>query len=368
MLLGFRNPQETRKDPSTRSRATRYNSAMRGIRWTGLLSVGACWFGSMSACLTATEVTVEIQTNLDCSVVRTRGLILRAGRGLDSVKGDDATSRTVHYDCTERFGEFNPIGSITLSPEALNDPGFAVSALIGLDKKSEDCQRQNVSTPNTDGSVVQRETFPGCVFTWRSTRFIKHTGLRMRMVLYVECKDIACAPNQFCGANAKCVPAELPPETCNVNTGGCTGEITSGPVADGGFSDSSAARDAKPSDSGSRIDGGVELPSTPGSIDCGGNACTNSQCCLVQNDGGVVNRCDTTGLMGCDIARCDEPGDCTNSGDACFFDTAKQAKLDCAKDSGLPRVCKRAADCPKPQICNTPASTPGWSGYVCGDP
>jgi hypothetical protein len=337
-------------------------AAMGTLRWISVCGLAACVATSMSACLTATQVVVEIQTNVDCSIVRARGVVLRAGRDATLVKGDEAASRNVYYDCAEATGNegFNAIGTISLSPEAAKDAKFAVSALIGINKKAEECQRAVES--ETDGT--SRERFPGCVFTWRSSRFLEQTGLRMRMVLYVECKDVACQATQFCGAGAKCYAGAVPAEECKDTTGGCIGEPPrdSPGVNDGGIviDGSGGSSSEGGSDGGS---GSPNAPSGAGNVACGADTCTRGPCCAVGNGGGLMEVCQSSCAVG--TSTCDEVADCS-PGKYCLvapsgygaricgaFDPAAQSRY----------VCYRDVDCPGGKTCSIPVQAQRF--YFC---
>jgi hypothetical protein len=322
-------------------------------RLVGLVGIGLCVMSSISACLTATEVVLEIQTNVDCEIIRSRGLVLHAGHTAGSVKSDAAVSRSVYFECVPGAGDgdFNTVGTLTLSPEAAKDAKFAVSGVIGIDKRSEDCRLETVVEKADDGTMVSRERFPGCVFTWRSTKFIKQTNLRMRMVLFVECKDVQCAPDKFCGAGARCYPGDVPADECKDVPRGCTGEPMLGTDAstDGNaLADGSMGTDASRIDGSNTSDTGVPRDATVSD--------TGASDAPSDSGAGSTIAC---GVMGPPVS-CIFPEIC------CRTSMPSCTALNACADARAVQACDDRSDCTAPEYCIFLSG--GYGRIGCGVP
>jgi hypothetical protein len=315
----------------------------RALRFTPLL-IGVVAL-SAPGCLSATEAILELRTNVDCSIVRNRGVVLLVGRSAPEVKRQESVFRQIYFDDCIPGGSsdaLNFLGSITLAPEETKDSVLVTAAIIGIDRKSEECKLQQVmqqqnNSPMNEAALAEK--FPGCSYTWRSTRFLKRSKLTLKMVVYVECKDVACGPNEFCGAGAKCLPADQSAVDC-ARVEGCDGEPTS--------ADSGVTLDA-------RQDGTAPTDGSAGSTEGGANGEGGSN-----NDAGALDDAgpfNSTGT-GPDQVECIDGSICKGATPFCCANNASPPGPVCGGQCDAPRSvvpivirCDGAEDCMPGYYC-----------------
>jgi hypothetical protein len=191
---------------------------MRPRPWLALF-VGFALYGAAGGCRGATQITVELTTDVKCDDVR--GTTLTVGE-LDGLDEHAITTQTTA--CDPATGR---IGSIVVVPSGENDATIAFRAVLGLGRDPTSC--------------VAPSYGPGCVVARRALRFVPHETLTLPVFLAAICSGVACGETETCVQGA-CKSATIAdPSTCASEIG--CGEDTLPP---GTGSGADAGPDATP--------------------------------------------------------------------------------------------------------------------------
>lgn len=179
-----------------------------------VVCLGAIALASAS-CRSATQVVVDVTTDIDCSASATETSIT-VGR-IDSLEQRPASSTTPR--CAN-----GRIGALVVVPSGSSTDELAIRVVTGIGKSAEAC----VSGGYTGGCIVAR----------RALHFLPHEQLTVVVAMRAPCKDVACDANAFTTCvNGACVPGRVADST-QCEGAGCTENTLSpgdaGPPRDGG--------------------------------------------------------------------------------------------------------------------------------------
>lgn len=169
------------------------------------------------ACRGATEITVDVSTDLDCS--DHAGTTITVGKlgALPNIP----TTKSI------QCGTDKSIGTLVIIPSAGNDEvvAFQVTTGVGID-------------PELCGDPKNAAQ---CIVARRALRFIPHESLRVKVPMRVDCRGVKCDATSTC-VHGACIPAAIDDST-RCSGAGCD-ETALGSGADGGITD--AGVDASP--------------------------------------------------------------------------------------------------------------------------
>ena len=179
-----------------------------------LLVTGSCM--AALGCRSPTQITVEVDTNLDCSQITSTAI---AVGNTDALVAKSAASSTLHC-------EAGHIGALVVVPSANAEDEVAIRVVSGVQgRTAEACTASGFRG--------------GCIVARRSLHFVPHTPLRVPVLMSATCVDIACdAPGTFATCvNGACVAAEIPDPAACTGDGCGEGVLGAGgvPSADAGL-------------------------------------------------------------------------------------------------------------------------------------
>jgi hypothetical protein len=182
-----------------------------------------------TSCLTATEIAVDVTTDVPCDHVRSTTISV-GELGPNGI--DDGAFASTQTRCAD-----GRIGTLVIVPSGANDSDVAFRVTTGVDKPAEECK----------GAGGQ-----GCIVARRALRFLPHTRLDVPVAMRGSCEGIVCVdPATTCVVGA-CVPATIPdPSTCTT-PGGCGETSLADAGSDATIEDASmdaSAKDATMADS-----------------------------------------------------------------------------------------------------------------------
>src|SRR5262249_41283279 len=135
---------------------------------------GVALFGelfSLIGCRTATQVTVELTTDVDCSTHPSTATQIEH---LDTeVEGRFASVETTACSSSDR------IGSFVIVPSGDNSDLFAVKILLARGRSVESCR----------DAEVHSTSFEGCIAARRALHFLPHTELTLPIALRQDCDN-----------------------------------------------------------------------------------------------------------------------------------------------------------------------------------
>jgi hypothetical protein len=210
----------------------------------------------LSGCLDATQIEVELRTDVKCADRPETTISVGTLGQLES-----SAPVAVTTACDEQTGR---IGSIVVLPHDSKEGQVGLEVVAGIVKSAEECRRDHF--------------VGGCIVARRSLNFVKHHGLKLPIELEAACIDVPCGATETCRKGA-CVSAEVDPTSCHTNQGcsivdpdagmGGTGGMGSAEV--GGWGASGAAAVGGTS-GGSDGEGGSGGSSNGGRSASGGSA------------------------------------------------------------------------------------------------
>ncbi|HMA94444.1 MAG TPA: hypothetical protein VKP30_17250 [Polyangiaceae bacterium] len=151
----------------------------------------------LTSCREATEVTVEITTDINCADRPKTGVSLGPPSQIESRPLATATEQ-----CDASTGR---IGSIVLIPDKDKGEEFGLRVVAGMTMSAEEC--------------IQRGYVGGCVVSRRVLSFVPHDHLRLPIRLEASCIDVPCNATQTCRGGS-CVSAVIAdPSACTSGSG-----------------------------------------------------------------------------------------------------------------------------------------------------
>lgn len=168
------------------------------IRRVDLARLGWVFFTAalMGGCLDATQIEIELSTDVDCSD-RPQTTIRVGQLGLIEKSPPVAVTAA----CNAETGR---IGSLVILPNESKQGHLEIQVVAGLGKSAEECQRDNF--------------VGGCIVARRSLNFVKHRSLRLPIGLEVACLDVPCGATQTC-RKGECVSSQVNPDSCESEQG-----------------------------------------------------------------------------------------------------------------------------------------------------
>lgn len=163
---------------------------MRSIRRSSAVLSGALLLVGVSACRSATEITLSIRTNVSCEDVQTwQGVAVYVGKPGAESEGQAPTL------VTKRCTADGEIGSLVVVPSGGKDEAVGVRVVAGVTRSPEECLAND---------------YKGCIVARRAVRFTPHTDLSLEVALTSNCQDVACDPARSCTAGV-CLASTAPP-------------------------------------------------------------------------------------------------------------------------------------------------------------
>jgi hypothetical protein len=181
---------------------------LRGARLVASsLGVGALLY----ACLSPTQITARISTDVDCTTV---------AQNQTAIYG--ASARTEPPITTTRAcdpaGTMHDVGTLVIAPRGdEKDQHFSVVVVAGVDRPSEECAAND---------------YKGCIVARRRMSFVPHEPLELPIELLKACLDVPCDEDKTCFRGA-CISANA------TRINGCLGPDCdpTGGSGDGGTDD-----------------------------------------------------------------------------------------------------------------------------------
>ena len=184
-----------------------------------------------AACRTATQITVDVTTDIDCS--RLSGTSITVGQ-LGAEGGvEDKRSAAISTRC-----DAGRIGALVVFPSGSKDDQAAIKVVTGVGRAPDTC--------------VAPAYGEGCIVARRALRYIPHAALTVPIAMRGSCDGILCDDAKTC-VRGQCVDATIP-SSDSCRGGGCD-EGALEPGTDGGSPDASV--DGAPDAS---VDGAPDAP------------------------------------------------------------------------------------------------------------
>jgi hypothetical protein len=139
------------------------------------------------ACLSPTQITVRLSTDVECTTVTPYGTSIYGG----DPKGGPITSTR---NCTGP-GEMHDIGTLVITPSGDHEEALSLTVVAGVKRPSEECAAND---------------YKDCIVARRRMRFYNHEPLDLPIELRRACLDVPCDPKETCFRGA-CVTAEVQP-------------------------------------------------------------------------------------------------------------------------------------------------------------
>ena len=323
-------------------------------------------------CRTATQVTLDIETNVVCSDMRGVDIVIaadshdaehRAALDVPGIRYATATTSSCADGPAPRR-----VGTLVVTPGG-GDGAVVVVAAFGSTTTS-DCMAPSFA--------------PGCIVARRRFGFVDHQAVTLPIVLDPICAGIPCNENSTC-VGKKCVDSQV---DCASGTCGDPGQrsgdgglvevdafspldASGGDASEGGGADATADG----ASDGSISDGATDAPfeassdaGSGGSCPFGGSTCaapiavacpplpaSPDLCCYSVSPPTCGGPGKCAGMSGC----CRSSDDCTG-GDVCCASTATPT-------AATTIVCKPRAACGMGQtiVCATPGNAGCGAGHSC---
>jgi hypothetical protein len=295
------------------------------------------WLGSaglvgstLAACLGATQIMVEGQTDVACADVRGTSFYV-AAPGAPSGAGSPAA---VSATCDGATGS---LGSLTVVPAGDNDGAVRITLVLGVDRPSDQC--------SPDAPEV------GCIVARRTLRYAPHRTQRVPIFLATACLGVRCAEGETCAQGA-CVSSACAGDACG-NVDPSAPPVGGPPTRPDADAPEAGATDAAPP-----TDGGAAPPSGPaesGRVACPSKVAPRAECSVSAGESCCIGPQSTcTSPAGGELCpagaghfRCDDTSDCVGKAAVCCLRVraATCSDRDECEASGGRVLCASSAQC-----------------------
>jgi Regulator of Chromosome Condensation (RCC1) repeat protein/regulator of chromosome condensation (RCC1) repeat-containing protein len=163
--------------------------------WVALISfVPASLLASAFACQEATQVKVDIQTDVPCDQVH--GTSFTVGRSDEDL--ETKPPARVNLGCNDATSS---LGRLVLVPTAdENDAEFAFKVVTAVEAESVD--------------ACVAPDYKGCIVARRVLRYVPQSSLTVTVLMRSSCKNVACSAATTCAADTECRSSSEDPERC----------------------------------------------------------------------------------------------------------------------------------------------------------
>jgi hypothetical protein len=172
--------------------------------------------GLLSGCLDATQIELELTTDVNCADRPETAISVGTLGQLESSPPVAVTTA-----CEAQTGR---IGSLVVLPHDSKEGQVAVEVVAGIAKTAEECRRDRF--------------VGGCIVARRMLNFVKHRSLRLPIELEAACVDVPCGSTETC-RRGSCVSAEVDPDSCLTGLGCMIDDAGDGSGGDGSGGDGS---------------------------------------------------------------------------------------------------------------------------------
>jgi hypothetical protein len=166
----------------------------------------------VASCRDATQITVDVTTDVKCPDVKGTSLTIGTLDGLD---GRPPTAQTTA--CTP--GAVARVGKIVVVPSGEKDDAVAVRVVLGFGRDPAEC--------------VAPTFGPGCIVARRSLRYVPHENLTLPIFMSAACSGVACGATETC-VGGTCKPATIDDPSLCTKAEGCGEEALGSVAVDGG--------------------------------------------------------------------------------------------------------------------------------------
>ena len=156
----------------------------------GLTVLAASAATAIASCRGATEILLDIRTNIPCSgAAKWHGIAVYTGHpGIDVETRAPTTTSTA-------CGADGQIGTLAVVPNAANDAEIGLRIVAGITRAPEDCAAHG---------------YEGCVVARRTLTFLPHETLPLTINLDSECTGLGCDALHSC-TNGSCTDSRVTP-------------------------------------------------------------------------------------------------------------------------------------------------------------
>ncbi len=170
-----------------------------------LIFLAAAVGAGASACREPTQITLQVDTDVDCDKL--------VGHGGTAIIGGAPTDDpvTITRDCSGA-GPLRTIGSLVIAPSGKRDDVVSISVVAGATSPLNACAAAD---------------FAGCIVARRRLRFVPHEPLELRVRLSSACIGIKCAEDRTC-VDGRCVTADVDDPAFCSTTQECDARLLTG--------------------------------------------------------------------------------------------------------------------------------------------
>jgi hypothetical protein len=198
-----------------------------------VIAAGVCLAAPLASCLDATEIVLQISTDVPCSTVGTTELVVRIGS-----PANIATNPSTHLESTTCMAgdatssTSNDLGNVVILPSGGFDELVSISVAL-----------------SNDVATLTPSCFPepggaSCIYAHRQISFLPHGRVTLPIVLSSTCAGVSCVAPLTCNPDTgKCENGNIDPHDCGTNL--CADV---GPPGDVGLPDVPISLDGPPGD------------------------------------------------------------------------------------------------------------------------
>lgn len=238
-----------------------------------IFAAGVCAMAPLASCLDATEIVLELSTDVSCATVQGTDVHIRIGSP-KNIDGNPPT-RIESTACTPgdaTASARNDLGNVVVVPSGGFDDAVAISVALSNDS----------ATPTSACFPEGPNAPPSCIYAHRQISFLPHNRVSLPIVLSSVCAGVSCVAPETCDpTTGKCGNGKIDPNDCGTNC--TTGE-------DAGTPDIIVAIDSPAFDVTVFDSPVVDAPSDAG---CGNLTLCSNKCVNLMTD---VNNCGACGV------------------------------------------------------------------------
>lgn len=153
---------------------------------------------AVTACQPATQITVDIETDVACDQLGGVALYIAGPDEVESLAAPTAETTS----CDQ-----GRVGDIVVVPKAADDSRWGLRVVAGVGGPASDCQPPDYVSDDGTGCIVAR----------RSMAFLPHQALVLPVSLRESCLGVICTPGYTC-VDGGCARSDI------VNSSACLGD------------------------------------------------------------------------------------------------------------------------------------------------
>jgi len=173
-----------------------------------MIAAGVCLAAPLSSCLDATEIVVQLSTDVACATVAGTKVLIHIGSPSTMDNPPTHIESTTCFTGDATSSSANDLGTVAVLPSGGFDDAIAITVALSNDSAhpTSECFPESPQSPTS------------CIYAHRQISFLPHTKVTLPIALGSLCAGVSCTAPQTCNPDTgKCDDGTVDPRDCGTS-------------------------------------------------------------------------------------------------------------------------------------------------------